>query len=49
MNRRTGIRPALTVIPFAVASNFIYGLLADAFCDIVCMKKVILPVGLIGV
>jgi hypothetical protein len=48
MNFRTGTRPALTVIPLAVAYTLIL-ISADVFCDIVCMKKVILPDGLIGV
>jgi hypothetical protein len=41
MNRRTGISPALTVIPLAVASTLISGFFADVLCAMVCMKKVI--------
>ena len=49
MNFNTGTSPALTVIPLAVASTLISGFFVDIFCDMVCMKKMILPIGLIGV
>jgi hypothetical protein len=49
MNFRTGTGSALTVIPLAVASTLISGFFADVFCDMDCMKKVILPDDLIGI